>query len=337
MPSHSTYAAIDVLEMTLVGVRVTEFGFMLAAMGRARWAWLRGLGVVSLLTSSAGLAFAQQVVDPNFAPKVSRPAHKADGPKVLFDEAHQNFHTASGRYKGFVDLISADGYQVTSNRAPFTRQSLNGYAVLAIANARGATTPADSAFTEPEIAAVIEWVRAGGALLLIADHAPYGAAAAALARRLGVDMSQGWTTDPANHDQQSGNQGFIIFTRASSRLADHAITRGRDASERLNIVMSFTGQSLKGPEGSVSLLRLADTAVDALPDASPDARTSAAGRSQAVVFPLGRGRVAVLGEAGMMSAQLIGPEQRPMGMNHPGIDNQQWVLNLMHWLTGLLK
>lgn len=295
------------------------------------------VAVMLLLTPPATSAFAQQVVDPNFAPKVSRPAYKAEGPKVLFDEAHQNFHTAGGRYKGFVDLISADGYRVTPNTAPFTRASLAGYAVLAIANARGATAPADSAFTDAEIAAVVAWVHAGGSLLLIADHAPYGAAAAALARRLGVDMSQGWTADPANHDPQSGNQGFIIFTRASGRLADHAITRGRDASERLNMVMTFTGQSLKGPEGSVSLLQLADTAEDAREGAAPYARTSAAGRSQAVVFALGRGRVAVLGEAGMMSAQIVGPERRPMGMNHPGIDNQQWVINLMHWLTGVLK
>jgi hypothetical protein len=290
-----------------------------------------------MLTALTSTAFGQQVVDPHFTPKVTRPAYKGDGPKILFDEAHRNFHTADGRYKPFVDLITADGHQVTANKAPFTRQSFDGYATLVIANARGATVPTDSAFTEEEIAAVGEWVRAGGSLLLIADHAPYGSAAAALARRVGVDMSQGATTDPANHDQESGNRGFIIFTRGSGRLADHAITRGRDGSERLNSVMSFTGQSLKGPEGSVSLLSLADTALDGRAGAPPEARTSAAGRSQAVVFPLGRGRVAVLGEAGMLSAQLIGPERRPMGMNHPGIDNQQWALNLMRWLTGALK
>ncbi|PYS79732.1 MAG: hypothetical protein DMF70_12530, partial [Acidobacteria bacterium] len=40
---------------------------------------------------------AQQVADPNFDAKVAHPAYAKNGPKVLFDEAHNNFHTASGR------------------------------------------------------------------------------------------------------------------------------------------------------------------------------------------------------------------------------------------------
>jgi hypothetical protein len=36
----------------------------------------------------------------------------------------------------------------------------------------------------------------------------------------------------------------------------------------------------------------------------------------------------------MFTAQLTGPERRPMGMNSPlAVDNQQLVLNLMHWLS----
>ena len=45
---------------------------------------------------------------------------------------------------------------------------------------------------------VSDWVKSGGALLLIADHAPFGGAAAALASRFGVDMSKGYTFDPEN-------------------------------------------------------------------------------------------------------------------------------------------
>jgi hypothetical protein len=54
----------------------------------------------------------------------------------------------------------------------------------------------------------------------------------------------------------------------------------------------------------------------------------------------GDGRVVVLGEAGMLSAQLVrfpnGRETR-FGMNVPGNDNQQFALNVLHWLSGLLK
>jgi hypothetical protein len=37
-------------------------------------------------------------------------------------------------------------------------------------------------------------------------------------------------------------------------LGDHPITRGRDNSEQVNRVQTFTGQSLKGPEGSTAFL-----------------------------------------------------------------------------------
>lgn len=74
--------------------------------------------LVSILSVafSAAVAFAQQVADPNFDAKVAKPAYTRNGPKVLFDEAHNNFHTASGRYKPFADLITNDGYQVTPNK-----------------------------------------------------------------------------------------------------------------------------------------------------------------------------------------------------------------------------
>jgi hypothetical protein len=45
-----------------------------------------------------------QVADPNFDASVNKPAYKRNGPRVLFDEAHNNFHTATGRYKPFADL-----------------------------------------------------------------------------------------------------------------------------------------------------------------------------------------------------------------------------------------
>jgi hypothetical protein len=51
----------------------------------------------------------------------------------------------------------------------------------------------------------------------------------------------------------------------------------------------------------------------------------------------GKGRVVVQAEAAMLSAQVSGAENRRMGMNVPGNDNRQYALNLMHWLSGILK
>ena len=282
-----------------------------------------------------------QVADENFNAKVEHPAYTKSGPKVLFDEAHNNFHTASGRYKPFADLITNDGYQVIPNKQPFSAESLKGYRVLVISNALGAPRMADAAasnpaFTEAESDVVRDWVKGGGSLLLIADHAPMGSANQSLAKRFGVDMSKMYTVDEENSDKESANASFIVYTRESGRLADHLVTRGRNASERINKVIAFTGQSLKGPAESFAFLKLADTAVDAMPGQNTDP-TSAAGRAQGIAMQFGKGSVIVMGEAGMLSAQVVGPQRMPFGMNRPGIDNRQLALNIMHWLSGLLK
>jgi hypothetical protein len=57
----------------------------------------------------------------------------------------------------------------------------------------------------------------------------------------------------------------------------------------------------------------------------------------------GRGRVVILGEAAMFSAQVIRSTQAGqtresrMGMNVPGNDDKQFALNVLRWLSGLLN
>ena len=294
-----------------------------------------GLLVVALSLALFAAAGAQQVADPSFDTKVAKPTYAKDGPRVLFDEAHNNFHTATGRYKPFADLITSDGYRVTPNRQKLTREALKGYDILVTANALGApamNTPEASnpAFTEEECDAVRDWVRGGGSLLLIADHAPIGAANAALGRRFGVEMSNAYTLDPANTVPEDNNPGFIVYTRERG-LAAHPVTDGRNRGERVNRVIAFTGQSLKGPADSFAFMRLADTALDAVPNT--EQRTSAAGRAQGLAINFGRGRVVVMAEAAMLSAQLAGPNKMPFGMNRPGTDNRRLALNILHWLS----
>src|ERR1044072_8498293 len=262
-----------------------------------------------------GPVFAQQQADPEFDTSVAKPAYKKDGPRVMFDEAHHNFHTSDGRYKPFVDLLMNDGYNVIRNRQPFVKTRLSGFKILVIANALGAEEDDDigadsSAFTEEEITAVADWVKDGGALLLIADHAPFGGAASALSKRFGVTMGVGYTL--------------------------HPITEGRAENERLKLVRSFTGQALKGPEGSVAILKLSDSAYDS-PSFNSGLSVSVAGWAQAVALKFGKGRVLVQGEAAMLSAQISGPDKHTMGMNVPGNDDRQYVLNVMHWLSGVLR
>lgn len=291
-----------------------------------------------LLGGAQAGARSPQQADPNFDAGVVHPAFHAAHPKILFDEAHNNRHKLSDTYRPFADLVTNDGYRVVPNREELRKNVLVGYGVLVIAGALGsanADSPdrASPAFTEQECDVIQGWVRDGGALLLVTDHAPYGAAAARLAARFGVEVSNARTADLAHFERKTLDASWILFSRENGGLADHAITRGRDPSERIHRVMSFTGESLKGPKGSLALLRLSDQAYDVVDfDHPAQARiVSAAGRSQAVVLAFGKGRVAVFGEAAMLSAQNVA-----FGMNYPGTDNRQFVLNLMHWLSGLL-
>jgi hypothetical protein len=307
------------------------------------------LALVTALILAPALARAQQVPDTTFDTKVARPAFTTRHPRILFDEAHHNFHTSTGRYKTFADLATHDGCVVTPNPAPFSAATLKGFDILVIANALGSermqdSTAGRSAFTPPECDAVRAWVEQGGSLLLIADHAPMGAAAKDLAARFGVDMRNGVTVDTTG-DRYVRNPTLLLYTRANGGLGDHPILRGRDSTERIGTVLAFTGQSLAGPPGSVPLLRLSTIARDLIAPSLQAAMNMdfedgmpAAGRSQGLAMRLGKGRVAVFGEAAMLSAQLTGPpgNQSPMGMNAPGTDDRQFALNIVRWLGGAL-
>jgi hypothetical protein len=183
-------------------------------------------------------------------------------------------------------------------------------------------------------------------LLLIIDHLPFSSAAALLSERLGVELTRGYVVDKSNHSPESDDETELLFSRDNGLLGEHPITRGRDAKERINRIITFSGTSLKGPAGSFAFLKLADSAMDVLPpdrkqaspeDAPPDHKqASAAGRAQGIALQLGKGRIVVLGEAAMLTAQ-VAPRGFRFGMNATGIDNRQLALNIAHWLTGLLK
>ncbi|HEU5217938.1 MAG TPA: DUF4350 domain-containing protein [Gemmatimonadales bacterium] len=322
-------------------------------------------GCVLVALLATGPLRAQQVADSSFAAAVAHPVYgPGKGPLVAIDEAHFNFHTRTGRYLGFTRLLEHDGYRVTSNTAPFTRASLDSLALLVIANAIGGVWDAGAygrpGFTDAEADAVRDWVTAGGNLLLIADHAPMGVAAENLAARFGVSMGKGFTEDSTSYFR-SGSYGpsILLYTRAGGLLRGHLITQGRDSSERVDSVVAFTGQSLGAPAGAEVILALSDQAVDHPSPTPEQAATSpnpgsawrtavqglpthsARGRVQGLALRVGKGRVVMLGEAAMLSAQVVlNPSGQPvgrMGMNVPGIGNRQFALNLVHWLTGVLR
>ncbi|HMJ93088.1 MAG TPA: hypothetical protein VK472_03195 [Allosphingosinicella sp.] len=279
-----------------------------------------------------------QRVDSSWRSKVASPRYVRNHPGVCFDEGHYNAHKASGRYRPLERLLLADGYKTSRIGDRFGPADLVRCRVLVVANAAGGDrlrlgpinlpikrggNRADPAFTPLEIRLLTRWVERGGNLLLVADHAPFGQASRALAGAFGVVMHGGFAEVPTD-SPAFASMGSAQFTKANGLLRPHPITAG------LSKIMTFTGQSLSG--AGTPLLSLPDNAVEYMPPGPVLRPVPAAGHSQAVALEAGKGRVVVLGEAGMLSAQ-IGERGEKMGMNVPGNDNQPFALNVFHWLS----
>lgn len=311
--------------------------------------WAVRLGVTLLaapVIAFAVVAYWAQRADYGWRPDLAAPAFVGEHPRVLFDQGHHNSSTIDlwGRYWAFGRLLAADGYDLRKGAGAFVPASLEGAQVLVVVNASGAPKPqffginlpvatsrerSAPAFSTDEIRLVRGWVEQGGALLLVADHAPFGSASAALAAAFGVEMHAGFTEVPGELSDP------LLFSRENGRLGDHPILTGSGPQGAIGRVMTFTGQSLDGPPGAAVLLRLPPTAVEYVPNGEAGRLAERpAGRAQGLALAVGRGRVVVLGEAAMLTAQVDGG--RPFGMNTPRNDNRQLVLNVLHWLSGKL-
>lgn len=301
---------------------------------------------LAVAVTAAGCTSGDQP-DTRFDTRVTHPAHGANGPRVLFDEAHHNHHHLRGGYSAFARLIESDGCRVTRGTHAFTREALAPYRVLVVATAMGSNERNDDpAFTDAECDAVRAWVADGGGLLVVTDHYPFGHAMERLVQRFGVRVNKG-EVDDAAHADTSFDETHIVYTDTDGGLAgSHPIIRGRAEEERVHRVLTFTGEAVSADPPAVTVLRSSPTAVlvaahpvverrggDVLVHITYGDSTSAEGWGQAVALEYGKGRVVVTGEAAMLTAQLRRFDRRPIGMNVPGYDNRQLALNIMRWLT----
>jgi len=297
------------------------------------------VGVLALLVSLivfGNPARAQQVADTTFRPVVGAPRFgPGEGPLVLIDEGHLNFHTMDGRYLPFARLLERDGWRVAPHRGKFTRESLAQARVLVIANALGDTgewvLPTRPAFTSQEVSEVKKWVEGGGSLFLIADHMPFPGANENLAKAFGVEFLNGFAGDSL------GRMGTSMFRRRDGSLADCVVTNGAD--ERIDSIATFTGQGFRLTGKGTPVLTMDRRFAILLPKVAWEfdhdtKKIPGAGMLQGVLLERGDGRVAVFGEAAMFSAQLGGPNRAPMGMNVPlAGQNARLALNVMRWLA----
>ena len=308
-------------------------------MGRGLFLWLSIIIGVAL---TAGCASEHQMPAVDWSPTVAHPEfQQGDGPVVLVDSAHGNFHTIDGGFRAFADLLELDGYRVLNADSEVTPELLGKAGVYVISNAVYGgheaewILPTPAAFTPFEIRAIEEWVTQGGSLLLIADHMPFPGATASLANEFGIVFLNGF----ARKSLEEG--GTMSFTRSSGLLADHAITRGRSESENIESIRAFSGQAFHFVTAVQPLMYMPDDwevlmPVEAWEFDKSTPTISARGLIQGGVLKHGVGKVAVFGEAAMFTAQVN--MNGPMGMNHPDAQqNAQFVLNVLHWLTGSLS
>jgi hypothetical protein len=301
-----------------------------------------------LIAACGSTVDAQQLADREYRPPVDDPAYATGaGPHVCIDEAHFNFHTMDGRFRAFAELLRRDGYRPRALKSELSAQSLADCKIVVIANAQPNDeewdtypTPTPSAFKDKEIEAIRSWVQDGGALLLIADHMPLAGAAASLAKAFDVEFMDGFAVEAfgAESERRAAFSKPTIFRSSDGTLADHAVVRGRSEKESVTSVRSFTGQAFRSPRLK-PLLVLPSNFVLLMPEKAwqfreDTPRKPVGGWLQGAVMTYGKGRAAFFGEAAMFTAQVAGPNRRPMGMNAPGAEqNFQFVLNLVHWLS----
>jgi hypothetical protein len=237
-------------------------------------------------------------------------------------------------------VLLQDGYSVKSIIGILSKRAIKNTKILVIANALHERNteewvlPTPSAFTKDEIQEIADWVKSGGSLFLIADHMPFPGAAGELALRFGFTMNNGFALDTARRGSPA------LFTKFDKTLRSSLLTEGRNPSESVDSIYSFTGQAFQIPADAIPILVLPKEFISLMPDTAWNFKKqtpaiSVSGWHQGSVKKFGKGRVVVWGEAAMFTAQL-GNNVR-VGMNSPFARyNMQLLLNLIHWLDNTL-
>ncbi|MFC1536114.1 hypothetical protein ACFL4H_01950 [Candidatus Neomarinimicrobiota bacterium] len=293
------------------------------------------------------LLLSQQVADTTYNPIIHNPAYElGKGPVLFIDEGHYNLNTKNGRYQSFSNLLERDGYNVIEYKSVFNKNELAQGKILVISNALNENVedwviPNPSAFTKSEIDEVRQWVFEGGNLFLIADHMPIADASKALAKAFEFEFTNGFVFD--SRTKWNVSRDPTIFNLEEKTLIESIITKGRDSTESVKQIASFTGQGFKIPDDATPILIFDENYINLLPDTAwvfDEIATivNVKGWSQGAYKKYGNGKIIAFGEAAMFTAQLAGPNKIKAGMNSEvAPENYQLLLNIIHWLDGILE
>lgn len=282
--------------------------------------------------------FSQQVADTSYNPIIQKPEYETGkGSEIYIDEGHNNFHTKNGRYKPFATLLEQDGYRVKEFKGSIKDSKLETVKIIVISNPLNKINvedwflPNPSAFKNSEIETLRQWVLNGGSLFLIADHMPMAGASKKLAKAFEFQFTNGFVFDTIS-------RGPSIFNVNENTLIESAITKGRDSTESIKQIVTFTGQAFQIPDDATPILTLNKKYVNFIPDTAwvfnnNTTKFNVEGWSQGAYKEYGKGRIVVFGEAAMFTAQLAGQKKIKVGMNTKlASENHQLLLNIIHWL-----
>jgi hypothetical protein len=310
---------------------------------------LRTLGVLLVVGGAVVAAWRWAAGGPGlpFSGQIERPTWSATGPAVLIDAAHWNHGTGNSRLAALSGLLAADGYTVLPGGNGTRAETLVDARVSVVVNPLGVLGLMrqgadrvglgrlaffdDDGLMLQEVETTVQWVENGGSLLLAADEAPLARGSLGLAAALGVRMHGRHVVDVGHSEASS--PGWLVFSRENGLIGSHPIVDGWADAPAVNRVVIFGGQALEGPPGAAVLLGLGPSAteVDRAGD-PPTSGQSVNGLAMALAIERGRGRVVVLGDSHVLTAD---PEAggTPTGLDWSGSNNTRFVRYLMRWLS----
>jgi hypothetical protein len=286
-----------------------------------------------------------------------QPAYPRDqGPVVLLDATYRNLIALRLR-PSLIDTLTTDGYRVTERDGAITERSLRDVKIMISASPVAPQNalptelppateaelaaqvdvawrlPTPSAYSPSEIQTLVDWVHKGGSLLVVVDHMPFPGAVQALTARFGFALANGHAVPLEDEERWRP----IQFSRADGSLREHAITAGRSAAERVDMLETHGGAAFRVPAEGTSLMTFGPGYQQFLPKVAwqigPDTpRNPVEGWSQGGIVRAAEGRVAVFTEVGFFMAPP--PDEAGSEIRR---QNRQFLLNVVHWLSNLLN
>ena len=278
--------------------------------------------LVVLVSSSStfiGCGDGGQYVDLKADVRVHKPFNnKGQGPRVVIDAAHDNFHTATGRYEPLANLLRNDGFVVDENQLLLSDSTaFSNTDIFVIANADYRAS--GESFSQAEIESLRQFVIQGGSLLLIADHTPFPGVVMELANAFAIHFEDVYADD--------GESG--LFNRDNNGLKEDPLTEG------IHQVRTFGGSAFRidSVQHRPLLILGEQSTMQHMEPNGLSEKSPAKGYLQGAIMQFGSGKVAVFGEAAMFSAQVYGKWKTRMGFHAKGAkDNKQFILNVFRWL-----